>query len=167
MHRLLVIIVWLLLAMVAAWSALWIRSYRKSDRIWFCSPHGVTLAYTCRGGIVLLTQPDVTQCPWRWERFEFGHEPEPFEAAFGSGECTWFGIRRGSYFTSMAHNAYAIAIPMWLFVAACTLPAAAILLLARGTKLIARRRGRGFEPVIRAADASALSPAVKSGESPA
>ncbi|MFI5380141.1 MAG: hypothetical protein ACHRHE_12650 [Tepidisphaerales bacterium] len=152
MRWVMVIIVWLSLAMAAAWSALWIRSHCASDLIEFSSPYGFSVAGTCRGGVILLTQPFATPSPWQWHRAKFGDPPQPFQAAFGPGEPTWFGIRHGSYFTSMAHNAYAIVIPMWLFVAASSLPAAGILLFTHGPKLIAHPRGRGFEPIVRSAN---------------
>jgi hypothetical protein len=105
----------------------------------------MSVAYTCRGGVGLLTQPFVTPSDWEWDRAEFGNPPEPYQAGFGPGEETWLGIRRGSYFTSMAQNAWAIAVPLWLFVVISLIPAALVVLYTVAKRVTRRRRGRGFE----------------------
>jgi hypothetical protein len=133
------------LALTAAWTALWIRTYSVSDAIHFASPHGGSVAYTCRGGVVLLTQPFARPTEWEWDRAEFGNEPEPFQAGLGPGEEIGLGIRHDSYFTSMANNAWAVAVPIRLFVVASALPAVALLLGALLKRIVRPRRGRGFE----------------------
>ena len=60
------------LALVTAWTSLWVRTCTVSDTIRFSSPAGMSVGYTCRGGIAVLTQPFVTPPEWEWDHADFG-----------------------------------------------------------------------------------------------
>lgn len=129
-------------AFVAIWGGLLVRSLKHSDVIRFASPYGESQIVTCKGGVFILTQPYATPSEWEYVSLQSGTPPLPYCAGFGPGQSLGLGIRYGLYFTSTAHNAWAVAVPFWLLIVTSSLPAVIVLLILP----LWKRRSRMIRP---------------------
>src|SRR5690242_12696964 len=115
---------------------MWVRSHYRCDLVGFWTQHSINRLWWATGDVRLFSQPIAGDSPSSFGVDECLHYPASEEIERYEGE-SFLGIRHGEVFTSMAHKAWWVHVPIAYGTIACGfLPA---LSLARRWKRVRRK----------------------------